>query len=52
MRQPHKLSRPKQAQTLAKSVGQKGEMGGKRGEKGVKCELVSCEMFHMWRAMH
>jgi len=33
MRQPHKLSRPKQAQTLAKSVGQKGENGRERGRK-------------------
>lgn len=34
MRQPHKLSRPKQAQTLAKCVGQKrgALLGGKRGE--------------------
>lgn len=28
MRQPHKLSRPKQAQTLAKSLGQKGVKTG------------------------
>jgi len=45
----HGLSRRRH---LPKVLAKKGKMGGKGGEKGVKCELVSCEMFHMWRAMH
>lgn len=39
MRQPHKLSRPKQAQTLAKSLGQKGV---KTGGGGRRCDANWC----------